>query len=206
MVSKKQSISFSITLLSSIAVLFIWFSSSFANKYDYADSYEDIVKELTKSEKAIKGFFDSATTKNAKKVILYYESNGKFAIKSIEVPDVKTNPSVNLKIYFDFDKSSILPQSFDILEHLGKAIQIDSLKEKVILINGHTDSTGDPKYNRKLSFQRAESIKKYLVEKHNITPNRLHPQGFGEQLPVADNKSKQGRSLNRRVEIEIVSE
>ena len=102
MVSKKQSISFSITLLSSIAVLFIWFSSSFANKYDYADSYEDIVKELTKSEKAIKGFFDSATTKNAKKVILYYESNGKFAIKSIEVPDVKTNPSVNLKIYFDY--------------------------------------------------------------------------------------------------------
>jgi OOP family OmpA-OmpF porin len=103
--------------------------------------------------------------------------------------------------FFDFDKS--------VLKAEGKA-KLDDLVSKVKAINleviiavGHTDATGADGYNQKLSVARSEAVKAYLVSK-GIEKNRVYTEGKGEKQPVADNKTKEGRSKNRRVEIEVV--
>jgi len=103
--------------------------------------------------------------------------------------------------FFDFDKS--------VLKAEGKA-KLDDLVSKVKAINleviiavGHTDATGDDSYNQKLSVARSEAVKAYLVSK-GIEKNRVYTEGKGEKQPVADNKTKEGRAKNRRVEIEVV--
>ena len=103
--------------------------------------------------------------------------------------------------FFDFDKS--------VLKAEGKA-KLDDLVSKVKAINleviiavGHTDSVGSDAYNQKLSVARSEAVKAYLVSK-GIERNRVYTEGKGEKQPVADNKTKDGRAKNRRVEIEVV--
>lgn len=67
-------------------------------------------------------------------------------------------------------------------------------------ISGHTDNVGTAKYNLGLSQRRAASVKKYLVEKFSIAPERLTTEGYGETKPIATNKTKEGRQQNRRIE------
>ncbi|HSV60460.1 MAG TPA: OmpA family protein, partial [Variovorax sp.] len=74
---------------------------------------------------------------------------------------------------------------------------------EVIIAVGHTDSVGADAYNQKLSVRRAEAVKAYLVSK-GIERNRVYTEGKGEKQPVADNRTKEGRAKNRRVEIEVV--
>jgi OmpA-OmpF porin, OOP family len=88
--------------------------------------------------------------------------------------------------------------------------KLDDLVEKtagvnleVIIAVGHTDSDGSDAANQKLSVARAESVKKYLVSK-GVEANRVYTEGKGEKQPVADNKTKDGKMKNRRVEIEVV--
>ena len=71
-----------------------------------------------------------------------------------------------------------------------------------VTIDGHTDNTGSDKVNNPLSVKRAEATKKYLVSK-GIDADRLVTAGFGSTQPVADNKTKEGRQKNRRIEIKI---
>ncbi|MCX5783647.1 MAG: OmpA family protein [Elusimicrobia bacterium] len=71
-------------------------------------------------------------------------------------------------------------------------------------IAGHTDNTGSPDYNMALSGRRAESVKKYLVEK-GIAADRLETKGYGDTQPIADNKTREGRSTNRRIEFKVLS-
>ena len=68
---------------------------------------------------------------------------------------------------------------------------------------GHTDSVGTDAYNQKLSIKRSEAVKAYLVSQ-GIEQSRVYTEGKGELQPVADNKTAEGRSKNRRVEIEVV--
>ncbi|MGZ8546275.1 MAG: OmpA family protein, partial [Sulfuricurvum sp.] len=70
-------------------------------------------------------------------------------------------------------------------------------------IIGHTDSTASNKYNQKLSEKRAEMVKTMLV-KQGVSADRLTTSGKGESMPVASNKTKQGRAENRRIEVELI--
>ncbi len=74
---------------------------------------------------------------------------------------------------------------------------------EVIIAVGHTDSVGGDAANQKLSIARSEAVKKYLVSK-GVEANRVYTEGKGEKQPVADNKTNEGRSKNRRVEVEVV--
>ncbi|HLR00275.1 MAG TPA: OmpA family protein, partial [Sphingobacterium sp.] len=81
----------------------------------------------------------------------------------------------------------------------------DILKEnsKDIRVDGHTDATGTAEYNQWLSEKRANSVKAYL-EDSGVSSGRISTQGYGQEKPVADNKTPEGRKLNRRVEVIIL--
>ena len=103
--------------------------------------------------------------------------------------------------FFDFDKSVLKPEGKAKLDDLvGK---VKGVNLEVIIAVGHTDSIGTVEYYQKLSVRRAEAVKAYLVSK-GIEKNRVYTEGKGEKQPVADNKTKEGRAKNRRVEIEVV--
>jgi len=103
--------------------------------------------------------------------------------------------------FFDFDKAVLKPEGKAKLDDLvGK---VKGINLEVIIAVGHTDSVGADTYNQKLSVKRSEAVKAYLVSK-GIEKNRVYTEGKGEAQPVADNKTKEGRSKNRRVEIEVV--
>jgi OOP family OmpA-OmpF porin len=103
--------------------------------------------------------------------------------------------------FFDFDKSVIKPEGKAKLDDLADKVKAINLE--VIIAVGHTDSVGSDGYNQKLSMRRSQAVKAYLVSK-GIDKTRIYTEGKGEKQPVADNKTKDGRAKNRRVEIEVV--
>ena len=103
--------------------------------------------------------------------------------------------------FFDFDKSVLKPEAKAKLDDLVS--KTGGINLEVIIAVGHTDSVGTDAYNQKLSVQRSEAVKAYLVSK-NVEKNRVYTEGNGEKQPVADNKTTEGRAKNRRVEIEVV--
>jgi OOP family OmpA-OmpF porin len=103
--------------------------------------------------------------------------------------------------FFDFDKSVIKPEGKAKLDDLADKVKAINLE--VIIAVGHTDSVGSDAYNQKLSLRRSQAVKAYLVSK-GIDKTRIYTEGKGEKQPVADNKTKEGRAKNRRVEIEVV--
>jgi len=82
------------------------------------------------------------------------------------------------------------------------ALVLNEYNKTTVVVSGHTDSTGSDAYNQKLSTDRANSVADFLVNK-KVNPARFEVIGMGEKSPIADNKTKQGRSLNRRVEIAL---
>ena len=103
--------------------------------------------------------------------------------------------------FFDFDKSVLKPEGKAKLDDLVSKVK--GINLEVIIAVGHTDSIGTDAYNQKLSVRRSEAVKAYLVSK-GIERNRVYTEGKGEKQPIADNKTKEGRAKNRRVEIEVV--
>lgn len=104
------------------------------------------------------------------------------------------------KINFEVGSATILPESYPELEKIAAI-----LKEKKVRvrIEGHTDSQGTASLNQTLSIKRADSIRKYLVNK-GIDPSSMEIAGYGSSKPVASNDTKEGRALNRRVEFIII--
>jgi len=116
-------------------------------------------------------------------------------------PPAATKVTYAADAFFDFDKSVLKPEGKAKLDDLvGK---IKGINLEVIIAVGHTDAVGSDSYNQKLSVRRSEAVKAYLVSK-GIEKNRIYTEGKGEAQPVADNKTKEGRAKNRRVEIEVV--
>jgi OOP family OmpA-OmpF porin len=104
-------------------------------------------------------------------------------------------------VLFDFDKAVIKPEGKSKLDDISSKVR--GINLEVVIAIGHADSVGSDAYNQRLSVRRAESVKAYLVSK-GIEPNRIYTEGKGEKQPVADNKTKDGRAKNRRVEIEVI--
>jgi OmpA-OmpF porin, OOP family len=104
-------------------------------------------------------------------------------------------------VHFDFAKATLRAESFPELEEL-----VNYMKYKETLrieIAGHTDNVGKDADNLKLSQQRAESIRSYLIKK-GIAGTRIVAKGYGASQPVADNSTDEGRQLNRRTEVRIL--
>ena len=104
-------------------------------------------------------------------------------------------------VLFDFDKAVIKPEGKSKLDDISNKVR--GINLEVVIAIGHADSIGSDAYNQRLSVRRSESVKAYLVSK-GIEPNRVYTEGKGEKQPVADNKTRDGRTKNRRVEIEVI--
>jgi len=103
--------------------------------------------------------------------------------------------------FFDTDKAVLKPEGKAKLDDLTS--KMGGINLEVIIAVGHTDSDGSDAYNQKLSVRRADAVKDYLTSK-GVEKNRVYTEGKGEKQPVADNKTKEGKAKNRRVEIEVV--
>lgn len=105
---------------------------------------------------------------------------------------------VTLYINFNTNKSDIKPDARPTLEEVAKALK--SAPTMKIAIEGHTDNVGQAAANKTLSDARAKSVMQALVSQ-GIAASRLSAMGFGQEKPVADNRSEEGRAKNRRVEL-----
>ncbi|MCX5852725.1 MAG: OmpA family protein [Deltaproteobacteria bacterium] len=118
-----------------------------------------------------------------------------------EVKEFLQKKRMVLNVLFLFDRWDVRPRFHD--EIAGFAEILKRYPDMNVVIEGHTDSWGPDAYNEVLSGKRAESIKQYIVEKFGIDAARIRAIGYGEKRPVADNKTFQGRQLNRRIEAAI---
>lgn len=105
------------------------------------------------------------------------------------------------KVYFDTSKATIQDRSYPLLDEVAGVLKNHPELTRVV-VEGHTDNTGAADFNTWLSGERAKAVKAYLVGK-GIEAGRLDSKGFGPSKPVGDNKTKEGREQNRRVEFTI---
>lgn len=158
-------------------------------------------KNLGKKRSLFGGGDTTRALKKKKKVAVMQmdEQSGKYAETIYETGHELGN--ANLKVEFDFNSANIRSESHALLKELAQALKSNDLANKQITIAGHTDAVGDDVYNMQLSVKRAKAVKDYLIAQHGVASSKIKVLGFGETLPVIDNKSKNNRQLNRRVEI-----
>jgi len=161
---------------------------------DFIDGLKFIVEDERSEEKSkdkkeeLIAIAEDSSIKEAKK---YYKSEQ-------QVLHEEEQQFNNLQFKFDSDKLT-----YETKETLDEIIKTLTTELNIKLeINGHTDSVGPKAYNKKLSKRRAESVKNYLIN-NGIEEVRLITANFGEELPIATNKTKAGKAKNRRVELKI---
>ncbi len=120
-----------------------------------------------------------------------------------EQPTFSVGSTFVLKdIFFEFDKSTILQQSF--FELMRLITLLNTYPDMQIEVGGHTDSKGSDSYNQRLSESRAKAVADYLISK-GISERRLQYRGYGKSKPIDTNETEEGRAKNRRVEFKIMS-
>lgn len=112
----------------------------------------------------------------------------------------KTICAINDAINFDFGRSEIKAESYGYLNNLAETLIRTNAKIKV---KGHTDDRGTAEFNMELSRERAKAVVNYLV-KRGVSSSKLTYEAYGESKPLTENNTEEGRSLNRRVEFEIM--
>ena len=105
---------------------------------------------------------------------------------------------------FKFGKHDLPDEAKARLDEMMNQLKADP-KNVYIEIEGHTDNVGGPRYNEELGMERAESVKRYLYEAHQIPLHKMNAISYGEEKPVAPNKNKKGRAQNRRVVIKVLA-
>lgn len=105
---------------------------------------------------------------------------------------------IALYINFDTGKSNIKPESMTIIDQIAALLKAHA--DLKVSIEGHTDNVGTPESNKTLSQQRAKSVMSAVVQK-GIAADRMAAVGWGQEKPIADNRSEDGRAKNRRVEV-----
>jgi peptidoglycan-associated lipoprotein len=107
------------------------------------------------------------------------------------------------KVKFGFDTSDLSPEAMAAIDDFAAKIKQDN-KNVYVEIQGHTDNVGSEKYNEELGLLRAESVRRYLNQKQSFPLHRINVISYGETSPIADNKTREGRSQNRRVALVVL--
>ncbi|AEV61260.1 Outer membrane protein [Pseudomonas ogarae] len=119
-----------------------------------------------------------------------------------EPPVVKEETIVIRDVHFEFNKATLTPADKDVLSTVATRLKQETSTAQ-LRVTGHTDSVGSDAYNQRLSEKRANSVVQYLVENGVPRASFVSVSGAGESQPVADNKTADGRAMNRRTEIKI---
>jgi OmpA-OmpF porin, OOP family len=106
-------------------------------------------------------------------------------------------------VYFETGKADIKPASYKYIDEMAEYMKLK--KTMVIEISGYTDNVGNPEANLKLSQDRSNSVRAYLLKK-GIAENRVSAKGYGDTQPVASNDTDAGRQKNRRTEVRVIKE
>ena len=112
---------------------------------------------------------------------------------------VKDKPKIDLEITFDYNSAEISSKSIPSVQALGRALTNAELKGSTFVVAGHTDAAGGEEYNQNLSERRADSIKKYLVDKYGINGSDLVTVGYGKSK--LKDASQPLAEANRRVQV-----
>ncbi|MFA5083216.1 MAG: OmpA family protein [Hydrogenophilaceae bacterium] len=115
------------------------------------------------------------------------------------IPVVAPKKLVLVGVNFEFDKSTLRQEDISILDK-DAASFIKGRGNAPVEVAGHTDNRGSDEYNMILSQQRAETVRDYLIAQ-GVSGDRLTARGYGEEQPIADNITDEGRLSNRRVEL-----
>ncbi len=130
------------------------------------------------------------------------ESVNKSIVHDIEL--TPTDQTIRLNhLIFDMGRAVVKPESFTELDELVAMMKADTKME--IQLEGHTDNQGNATANLKLSQQRVDAVKKYLVEKR-IGKNRIHTKAFGGTQPLSNENTEAASALNRRVEMRVLKD
>jgi outer membrane protein OmpA-like peptidoglycan-associated protein len=106
-------------------------------------------------------------------------------------------------VHFGFDKDFLTKQAKDELDKMASVVP--NTKGYIITVEGGTDGTGPADYNYTLSERRADSVIQYLSSKYNIPAHKIYLIGLGKDKPVQDNKTRDGRAANRRVDVRLMT-
>jgi len=196
--NKKQSICYG---------LFILIQSFAVSGSEFYETKEDIVKALKGEIKDLgkkRSLFASDKTRalKKKKTVIVMREDAKSGKKSkVSYTTGNEVGSTNMRIEFDVDSAVLRKTSYSLLSELGKALKDPDLKNKKLIIAGHTDNQGDNEYNMNLSLLRAHAVRYFLNKNYGINKHQLEVLGFGEENPLVINSSEVNRQMNRRVEI-----
>ena len=149
--------------------------------------------------------------------LIKYKNFGKdVEYQKVQIPDVarlkelkvlvKFQPATAYtldNVLFETGKANLKSTSFKAIDELAAAMRAKTTME--VEIAGHTDNVGDKDTNLKLSQERAEAVRNYLIRK-GIDSNRISAKGYGDTKPVADNNTETGKQQNRRTEVKIIKE
>ena len=106
---------------------------------------------------------------------------------------------------FKFGNADLPDGAREEIYRLAGQLKSDAPKNVYIEIEGHTDATGEPEVNERLGLERAEAVKRYLHESHQIPLHRMNTISYGEEKPVAPNDTREGRAQNRRVVVRVLT-
>jgi outer membrane protein OmpA-like peptidoglycan-associated protein len=106
---------------------------------------------------------------------------------------------------FKFGKTELPDEAKARLDQVVNQLKGDTSKNIFIEIEGHTDNVGSPVLNKTLGLERAETVKRYLYEQHQIPLHKMNVITYGEEKPVAPNNNREGRAQNRRVVVKVLS-
>ncbi|WP_375562292.1 OmpA family protein [Bernardetia sp. OM2101] len=166
------------------------------------------------SDKEGKCFF--VLIKGSEYLIKYKNFGKEVDYQKVQIPDVarlkelkvlvKFQPATAYtldNVLFETGKANLKNSSFKAIDELASAMTAKKTME--IEIAGHTDNVGDKNANLKLSQERAEAVRDYLIKK-GIDASRITAKGYGDTKPVADNSTDAGKQQNRRTEVKIIKE
>jgi len=140
-----------------------------------------------------------AASKTAQEALTRAQEAGKLAQGKFLYETVLTDD----KVKFGFNKDELSDGAKTALDEFANQIKTQN-KGVYVEIQGHTDNVGGPKYNEELGQLRADAVRQYLNQKHGFPLHRMNVISYGETAPVADNKTKDGRSQNRRVALVVL--
>lgn len=172
-----------------------------AEEMVFHQTQDEMIRELTRKPVKYRSAKPAGRTRSFK-ILEENQGNTGYHTTTITVTNNQDTPRLKLKIEFDSNSAKLRQSSYPLLGELGNALTSSALAGQPMLVVGHTDSDGTNEYNLRLSLDRANAVKAYLVSNFNIADNLLKVRGFGENIPLKPNLNQMFKQMNRRVEIQ----